>query len=807
MGNNKSILASVKRIADNAKEKQIAHLYATTPEEGKLKVKNNLMVNFGSCSYLGLEFDDRLKNGAKRAIDNYGTQFSASRAYVSCELYEKLETNLEKMTNCSVVVTPTTTLGHISTIPVVVGDDDIVILDHQVHASVQTAVQLLKARGIKIEMIRHNNMEMLENRIVKLKQQYSKIWYMADGIYSMYGDFADMHKLTALMNKYNHFHLYIDDAHGTSCYGENGVGYVLSQVSMHKQMVVAISLNKAFASGGGAILFSNKETADMVRSCGGPMITSGPMQPASLGSAIAASKIHLSKQITELQEDLKENIKYTNLIIKKLKLPIVAVNDSPIFFIGISVPKLGYELVSRMKKTGYYMNIGIFPAVPIKNTGIRFTITRLHTFKQINDMLICLEKHYFQILKEENFVIEKVYKAFKVKNPYESSIELKVGQLIDSTQLSVKNYKTIHDIDKREWDILFNNKGAFNHDALSLYEKSFGMTQKKENIWEFDYIVIKDYTNKIVLATFLTTSIQKDDIFSSAEISRLIEKERKTNPFYLTSKVLSVGCGLSIGNQVYINKENSLWKTALNLLLDEVDKLKEIRQAEKVMLRGFENENNQIQRIIEEKGYFTIDLPDDNVIESNWKDENDFLSQINRLKRKRFKQQVKREANNFFAQQFKPKSNIEIEHVYNMYLNVWRKNKDLNTFPLTFDLFNSFINHKDWYIVEFFQKSNPNVSCGVLISHITEKSYSPLIFGANYFDINSGNIYNYLLLQILEKSYNENISTVFLGITNSSGKRKIGAQQFKIKAYVQVNDHYNDSVIETYTKQLNVINK
>jgi len=645
MGNYKSILESVKSIADNAKDKKIAHLYAKTPQKGKIQVNKNTLINFGSCSYLGLEYDERLKNGAKKAIDDYGTQFSASRAYVSCELYQQLEQNLEKMTKCNVVVTPTTTLGHISTIPVLVGDDDIVILDHQVHASVQTAVQLLKARGIKIEMIRHNNMDMLENRIIKLQSQYSKVWYMADGIYSMYGDSADMVRLTELMNKYTCFHLYIDDAHGTSCYGDNGVGYVLSEVTIHKQMIVAISLNKAFASGGGAILFPDFETSDMVRSCGGPMITSGPMQPASLGAAIAASKIHLSAQINEFKNELHENIKYTNLIIKKLKLPIVAINDSPIFFIGISVPKLGYELVSRMKNSGFYMNIGIFPAVPIKNTGIRFTITRLHSFKQINSMLSVLQKHYFQILKEENYPIQNVYKAFKLKNPYEIEIDSKVNHLLNSSELKIEYFNSISEINKENWDGLFYNEGAYNYDTLLLYEKVFGNEKAQENKWEFDYIVIRDLNNKIILATFLTTSIQKDDIFSISEISQLIEKERKTRPFYLTSKVLSVGCGLSIGNQVYINEESPLWRNALNLFLDELEIIKDKRKVEKTMLRGFKK--MKIQKVIEEKGYFSMDLPENNVIKANWTNEVGFLTHLKSNRRRHYKKQIKIEDHNF----------------------------------------------------------------------------------------------------------------------------------------------------------------
>ena len=805
MPNYKNILKSVKHIADNAREKNIAHLYAATPEEGKIQVEQHTMVNFGSCSYLGLEYNESLKKGAKKAIDNYGTQFSASRAYVSCELYHELEQNLEEMTNCKVVVAPTTTLGHISTIPVVVGNNDVVILDHQVHASVQTAVQLLKARGIKIEMIRHNNMEMLENRIIKLKAEYSNIWYMADGIYSMYGDCADMKQLTKLMNKYSTFNLYIDDAHGTSCYGKNGVGYVLSQVSMHKQMIVAISLNKAFASGGGAILFSDSTRADLVRSCGGPMITSGPMQPASLGAAIAASKIHLSNQINKFQEDLEQNIKYTNLIIEKLQLPIIAVNESPIFFIGISVPKLGYEMVSRMKNSGFYMNIGIFPAVPIKNTGIRFTITRLHTFQQISSMLNIFAKHYFQVLNEENYPIQKIYKAFKLKNPYETDLDAKVRDLLESTELNIEHYNSVSEIDKIEWDEMFKNEGAFNHDTLLAYEKTFNSKPFIKNNWEFDYVVIRDNNNKIVLSTFLTTSIQKDDIFSISEVSEVVELERKKNPYYLTSKVISVGCDLSIGNQIFIERTNPLWKSALSLFLEKVEELKTKRKADKVMLRGFKD-NDEIQRIIEEKGYFSMEIPENNIIEPNWVNENEFLDNFNKKRRYYYRTQIKIENENFIAKVVKPKSEQDVKHYYEMYLSVWRKNRDLNTFALPYELFKNLYTHKDWQFVELFSKTNLKESCGVLINHMSDESCSPLILGMDYKNITKGNLYKFVLDQILQMSYPKNIKSVYLGITNAKGKRKIGAVQKKTVAYFQVSDHFNDNVIETYNQQVNKIN-
>ena len=255
------------------------------------------MINFGSCSYLGLELHPELIKATQEAAANFGTQFSSSRMYASVGLYETLENELSEMYGQPVMVTASTTLGHMSAIPVLVSDNDAVIMDMQVHSSVQMAAQLLKARGISVSVIRHNDMERLESKIVELKAKHDKVWYFADGIYSMYGDCAPFTELERLLDKYEKFNLYIDDAHGMSWTGENGVGMVRREMAHHERMVMTISLNKSFAAAGGAVIFANQEQMDLVRNCGGTMIFSGPVQPPMLGAAIASVRLHRSGAI------------------------------------------------------------------------------------------------------------------------------------------------------------------------------------------------------------------------------------------------------------------------------------------------------------------------------------------------------------------------------------------------------------------------------------------------------------------------------------------------------------------------------
>ena len=144
---------------------------------------------------------------------------------------------------------------------------------------------------------------------------------------------------------------------------------------------------------------------------------------------------------------------------------------------------------------------------------------------------------------------------------------------------------------------------------------------------------------------------------------------------------------------------------------------------------------------------------------------------------------------------------------YKLYLNVWTKNKDLNTFPLPIKFFKSIISHKDWVIVEVYEgNSITKLSCGVIFIHVSEKATSPLILGSSPTDNNSSNVYRFVLDTVLQTTYNSKIDHVFLGITNANEKRKIGAKQHKTAAYVQVVDHYNDSVVSNYSSNTKLVN-
>ncbi|MEM8526104.1 MAG: aminotransferase class I/II-fold pyridoxal phosphate-dependent enzyme [Bacteroidota bacterium] len=383
-----------------------------------IKVDNQQLINFGTCGYLGLETDRRLIEKSMDYASRFGTQFSVSRAYLKSNLLDELETRLSKIfNNKKVFVFSSTTLAHMSVLPVLISDKDLIILDKQVHFSVQTGTGLLASKKVATRMVKHNDMEKLEQYILHYKDRYDKIWYMVDGVYSMFGDVAPMRDINALMQKYEQLHVYVDDAHGMAWCGSNGSGAIFDDIAVPERVVLSSTLAKGFGATGGFVVFPTEEFYNKVWQFGGPLSYSHPLAPAILGASVAAGDILLSPEIEVLQQDLKDKIDYCNDLLESTNLPILSNPNTPINFIGVGELETGCQLNKKMIDDGFYVNLALFPTVPTNNTGMRFTITRHVDKQQIYNFVEALGYHYEQTLREQNTCVEEVSKAFNLKVP------------------------------------------------------------------------------------------------------------------------------------------------------------------------------------------------------------------------------------------------------------------------------------------------------------------------------------------------------------------------------------------------------
>lgn len=355
-----------------------------------LELTTGSMKNLGSCSYMGLELRPELKQGTIDATERYGTQFSYSRAFVSSPLYEELEELLGQMTGGQVMVAPSTTLAHIGALPVLVEPGDAVIVDQFAHASLQTAVGLLK--GIPVTGVVHSRMDLLEQKLEELSVEHNRVWYVLDGLYSMLGDFFPAKELEQLLRQYPKLHLYIDDAHSTSWTGTHGRGFALEHLADRSRVIVALSLNKAFSAAGGALVFPDATLRTRVRRCSGPMMFSGPVQPPMLGAAVASARLHLTPEFADLQERLLERIDLVLSLSQSLDVGLPTHDRTPVFFVRCGKEDVTYGIVQALWKRGFYVSPSAFPAVPLGRAGLRFTISMHNSFEDLRAFMAALSE-------------------------------------------------------------------------------------------------------------------------------------------------------------------------------------------------------------------------------------------------------------------------------------------------------------------------------------------------------------------------------------------------------------------------------
>ena len=158
-------------------------------------------VNFASYDYLGLNQHSAVADAAKKAIESLGTSVSASRIVAGERpLHQELERALADFygVEASVVFVS----GHatnVSTISTLMTPDDLIVYDDLSHNSLLVGTKLSGATAFAF---RHNDADALEALLKQHRHLHKRALIVAEGLYSMDGDMADLPRLVALKEKY-----------------------------------------------------------------------------------------------------------------------------------------------------------------------------------------------------------------------------------------------------------------------------------------------------------------------------------------------------------------------------------------------------------------------------------------------------------------------------------------------------------------------------------------------------------------------------------------------------------------------------
>jgi 8-amino-7-oxononanoate synthase len=179
-------------------------------------------IMLGSNNYLGLTGDPRVMQGARDALERYGTGLTGSRLLNgTLALHLELEAELaEWMGTEDAIVFTTGHQANVGTLGTILGPSDTVIADSGDHASILDGCLLSRA---KLRPFRHNRLDKLERALDRAAGDGGGVLVVVDGVFSMEGDLAPLVEITELCAAHG-ARLMVDEAHGAGVLGARGAG-------------------------------------------------------------------------------------------------------------------------------------------------------------------------------------------------------------------------------------------------------------------------------------------------------------------------------------------------------------------------------------------------------------------------------------------------------------------------------------------------------------------------------------------------------------------------------------------------------
>ncbi len=811
-------------------------IYFLNPDDQQLNgrtfsLKGQELLSFASCSYLGLEHHPQLVEGVIRAVQRYGTQFSATRGFVSAPPYPELEALMSELLGGHALVCSSTSLGHQSVLGVLATEKDAIVLDHQAHYSIQQAAQLTRTAGCQVELVKHGELERALELIQRLAPVRRTVWFAVDGVYSMYGDLAPVELLKQALSIAPNVRLYVDDAHGMSWAGKHGRGSFLSRMPFDERVVLATSMNKAFAAGGGCLLFADDKERQFVRKTGGPLFFSGPLQPPMLGAAIASAKLHLSPEITQHQQVMQERVQLANQLIQQTGLPLLVENETPIFFLRLGLPRLGFKVARRMMDEGLYVTPSVYPTVPMRRGGIRLSITASHTAEDITRVIERLAVHIPAVLSEEGLTVDNLDEEFRNALPGKAvrlgtrgraPLQHLIQQLIVDqgssepeqvlaprqpveapTSLVVERFTSIWQIDKALWNSMLGTVGFISWDSLMMQEQVFTDSAEPENAWQFLYVLVRTPDGRVVAAAPFTVALCKDDMLMREEVSQRVEDRRKAEPYFLSSRSMVLGTLLSEGNHLYLDRTGP-WRAALARLLEVAREEYDKAGCAVMTLRDLPAQDAEMDQEMLHHGLVKVPMLESHLLHITWWNEEEYLSHLSRRKRDHLRERM--DQSRFYERRLhgvgvgETLSVEELEQLHALYLNVARKSLRFNVFHLPLRLLAAMHESPAWELMTLrLDPAHGGPADGRPVAfyagHKHDGHYGGFLCGVDYDYVYQHGAYRQMLFQMIRRASELGMKTVHLGMTANLEKLRFGAVSHGTCVYLQAREHFSGAVL------------
>jgi glycine C-acetyltransferase len=348
--------------------------------DGRIIVDGLPVLNFCANNYLGLANHPRLREAAKRAIDQYGIGPGAVRTIAgTMTLHVQLEQRLAAFKGAEAVITLQSGFtANLATIPCLVGKGDVIFSDALNHASIIDGCRLSRAQIVGYA---HSDLDDLRAKIAETTE-YGRRLIVSDGVFSMDGDIARLPELVEIAREHDIL-LMVDDAHGEGVLGRGGRG-IVDHFNLHGQVDIEVgTMSKAFGVMGG-IVAGKREIIEWLRQRARPFLFSSAVTVPDAAACLEA--VDMLEESDELVARL-----WNNAALLKRELAAMGFDighsTTPIIPLMLGDAHLAQQFSRALLENGVFaMAIG-FPTVAKGAARIRVMNTAAHSQADLEEAL------------------------------------------------------------------------------------------------------------------------------------------------------------------------------------------------------------------------------------------------------------------------------------------------------------------------------------------------------------------------------------------------------------------------------------
>jgi len=344
------------------------------------------VINLCANNYLGLSSHPDVIAAAHAGLESRGFGMSSVRFICGTQdIHRELESKLTAFLG-----TEDTILFHscmdanTGVFEALLGEQDVMIADRLVHASVVDGIRLCKARQ---ESYKHSDMEHLEEKLKETQDARIRM-IITDGVFSMDGDIAKLDVICDLADRYNTM-VFVDDSHASGFMGKRGRGTHEHCGVLGRIDVITTTLGKALGGASGGCVSGRREVVELCRQRARPYLFSNTMPPVVVAAAIKV--LDLISATTERRDKLERNTIYWRKALTEAGFDMKP-GDSPIVPVMLYNAKLAADVARDLYAEGIYVIGFFFPVVPKGQARIRTQLSAAHEIEHLDRAIAAFKK-------------------------------------------------------------------------------------------------------------------------------------------------------------------------------------------------------------------------------------------------------------------------------------------------------------------------------------------------------------------------------------------------------------------------------